>query len=72
MQQEGIAHSAYSKALLSGAEIIPFVHFSEALDTLAQLCKQPMETPTYIFIYTGRYAPWGIVTGLHRHSLQTL
>ncbi len=64
MQQEGIAHSAYSKTLLLGAEIIPFVHFTEALDRLVQLCKQPMETPTYIFIYTGDIDAMG-----HRHGI---
>jgi Type I phosphodiesterase / nucleotide pyrophosphatase len=52
-QEKGIAHSPYSKALLSGAEVIPFESFPEALDRLVELCHQPLKAATYFFIYFG-------------------
>lgn len=64
MQQEGIAHSPYSKALLFGADIIAFKHFSQALDTLVDLCKKRFEAPTYIFVYLGDIDAMG-----HRHGI---
>ncbi len=63
-QQEGIAHSPYSKALLKGADVIPFVHFPEALDALVALCKKPFKEPTYIFVYFGDIDAMG-----HRHGI---
>ena len=64
MQQAGIAHSPYSKTLLAGAEIVPFVHFGEALEALAEMCKQPFDEPTYIFVYFGDIDSMG-----HRHGI---
>ena len=52
-QQDKIANSAYSKALLAGAEVIPFGPFSEVLDLIVQRLHQPCEEPTYLFIYFG-------------------
>jgi hypothetical protein len=53
MQQESIAHSPYSQALLSGADVIPYARFSDALDRLVSLCSHPLKDPTYIFVYFG-------------------
>lgn len=64
MQQAGIAHSPYSKTLLAGAEIIPFVHFTEGLDRLAEMCQKPFAEPTYIFVYFGDIDSMG-----HRHGI---
>lgn len=64
MQQEGIAHSSYSKTLLSGAEVIPFAHFSDALDALVELCKKPFDAPTYFFLYFADIDAMG-----HRHGI---
>ncbi|MBS0604243.1 MAG: alkaline phosphatase family protein [Verrucomicrobia bacterium] len=64
LQQEGIAHSPYSKTLLDGAEIVPFGRFPEALDKLVDLCKTPFKEPTYIFVYFGDIDSMG-----HRHGI---
>ncbi len=64
MQQESIAHSPYSKAMLAGAEIQPYVHFHEALERLADLCNEPLEDPTYVFVYFGDIDSMG-----HRHGI---
>jgi predicted AlkP superfamily pyrophosphatase or phosphodiesterase len=64
LQQESIAYSPYSKTLLAGAEVIPFVHFAEGLDTLTALCKSPFKVPTYIFVYFGDIDGMG-----HRHGI---
>ena len=42
MQQEGIAHSPYSKAMLAGAEIHPYVHFHDALEQLARALQKAL------------------------------
>lgn len=67
LQQEGIAHSPYSKALLAGADVIPFIHFPDALDMLVQLCAQPFKEPTYFFFYFGDIDSKG-----HRHGIVSL
>jgi hypothetical protein len=64
MQQESIAHSPYSQALLAGADIFPFTHFPEMLGHLANLCKKPFKSPTYIFVYLGDIDSAG-----HRHGV---
>src|SRR5581483_8050304 len=64
MQQAGIAHSPYSKALLAGAEVIPFTHLVDALDLLAEMCQKPFTVPTYIFVYFGDIDSMG-----HRHGI---
>lgn len=64
MQQESIAHSPYSKAMLAGAEIQPFVHFHDALERLVDLCKTPCDQPTYVFVYFGDIDGMG-----HRHGI---
>ena len=64
MQQESIAHSPYSKAMLAGAEIQPFMHFHDALNNLAELCKTPFDQPTYVFVYFGDIDSMG-----HRHGI---
>jgi predicted AlkP superfamily pyrophosphatase or phosphodiesterase len=53
MQKDNIAYSPYSKAMLAGAEVVPYAHFSDALDRLAALCSSPFKEPTYIFVYFG-------------------
>jgi hypothetical protein len=65
-QEEGIAHSPYSKALLAGADVIPFRHFPEALDALVELCHKPLKSPTYFFIYFGDIDAMG-----HRHGIES-
>jgi hypothetical protein len=64
MQQESIAYSPYSRALLAGAQIFPYVHFPEALDRLVDLCSKPLKEPTYIFAYFGDIDSVG-----HRHGI---
>lgn len=64
MQQEEIAHSPYSNALIAGAEVIPYGHFPEALDALVAMCSQPFSQPTYIFVYHGNIDAEG-----HRHGI---
>lgn len=64
MQQESIAHSPYSQAMLSGADIFPYSHFSDALDRLVSLCSHPLKDPTYIFVYFGDIDAMG-----HRHGI---
>jgi len=53
MQQESIAHSSYSKALLKGATIHPYKRFEELLEQLVQLCTKPLKEPTYMVVYFG-------------------
>ncbi len=53
LQQEKIAHSPYSKAMLAGAEVIPFGSFAEALEKSAVLMQQACLEPTYLFVYFG-------------------
>lgn len=64
MQQESIAHSIYSKTMLAGAEIQSYVHFHDALDQLAEMCKRPFDQPTYVFAYFGDIDSMG-----HRHGI---
>jgi hypothetical protein len=64
MQQESIAHSPYSRALLSGANVLPYTHFPEAMDRLVDLCKKPFEEPTYIYVYFSDIDSSG-----HRHGI---
>ena len=64
IQHESIAHSPYSKALLSGADILSYTCFTEALDRLTDLCNQPLSKPTYIFVYFGDIDSMG-----HRHGI---
>jgi hypothetical protein len=64
MQQESIAHSAYSSALLAGAEIQPYSRFPTALKQLVELCQQPLDKPTYVFVYFGDIDSMG-----HRHGI---
>jgi predicted AlkP superfamily pyrophosphatase or phosphodiesterase len=66
MQQEGIAHSPYSKAMLAGTEVIPFAHFPEGLDALVERCKRPFKAPTYFFVYFGDIDGMG-----HRHGISS-
>ncbi len=65
-QDETIAHSAYSKSLLAGAEVVPFKHFTGALDQLVELCQKPLDAPTYFFIYFGDIDAMG-----HRHGIDS-
>ena len=64
MQQESIAHSPYSRAMLAGAENIPYVHFTDAMDQLKTICETPKREPTYIFVYFGEIDAMG-----HRHGI---
>jgi predicted AlkP superfamily pyrophosphatase or phosphodiesterase len=64
LQQESIAHSPYSQAMLSGADIFSYTHFSDALDRLVSLCSHPFKDPTYIFVYFGDIDSMG-----HRHGI---
>jgi len=64
MQQEGIAHSPYSKAMFAGADLFAYAHFPDALDRLVSLCKSPFKDPTYIFVYFGDIDAMG-----HRHGI---
>ncbi len=64
MQHESIAYSPYSKAMLAGAEISPYIRFIEALDRLVEICRSPMKEPTYIFVYFGDIDAMG-----HRHGI---
>jgi hypothetical protein len=64
MQQEAIAHSAYSRVLLAGADIHPYKHFSQALAHLVELLRTPLKQPTYFFIYHGDIDSVG-----HRHGI---
>jgi predicted AlkP superfamily pyrophosphatase or phosphodiesterase len=66
LQQAAIAHSPYSKTLLAGAEILPFNHFTEALEALALGCQTPFEAPTYFFVYLGDIDAMG-----HRHGIDS-
>jgi hypothetical protein len=65
MQQAAIAHSAYSSAMLKGAENIPYTHFTQALERLGPLCEQ-VKQPTYIFVYFGDIDGAG-----HRHGIDS-
>ncbi len=64
MQHEGIAHSPYSKAMFAGADMVPYIHFPEALDRLVALCSSPLKEPTYVFVYFGDIDAAG-----HRHGI---
>lgn len=64
MQHESIAYSPYSNAMLAGAHIFPYTHFTEALDRLVRLCNKPFKEPTYIFVYFGDIDSMG-----HRHGI---
>lgn len=64
MQQEWIAHSPYSQAMLAGAENRPYQTFPQALDALVDLCHEPAGKPTYTFIYFGDIDAMG-----HRHGI---
>lgn len=66
MQQQSIAHSPYSNAMLAGAEMQPFVHFHEALDSLVKLCQAPVKQKTYILVYFGDIDSMG-----HRHGIHS-
>ena len=64
MQHEGIAYSPYSRAMLAGADMIPYRDFLQAMDTLVKLCSNPLDQPTYIFVYNGDIDSMG-----HRHGI---
>ncbi len=64
MQQEAIAHSSYSKVMLAGAEVVPYGHFTQALDRLVELLDAPVKQPTYFFVYHGDIDATG-----HRHGI---
>ncbi len=64
MQQESIAYTPYSKTLLAGAEMSPYVRFIDALDRLVELCRSPLKEPTYVFVYFGDVDAMG-----HRHGI---
>ncbi len=66
MQPENIAHSAYSQALLTGAEIQSYSRFPEALERLAHRCQKPFKQPTYIAMYFGDIDSVG-----HRHGVSS-
>ncbi|MBS0621209.1 MAG: alkaline phosphatase family protein [Verrucomicrobia bacterium] len=64
MQDQGIAHSPYSKTLLAGAENLPFEEFEEGLDRVVEICKKPKSVPTYCYLYFGE-----IDSMCHRHGM---
>lgn len=66
MQPQTIAHSPYSKALLAGAENIPYVHFAEVFDHLRALSHSTLQGPTYVVIYFGEIDAMG-----HRHGIDS-
>jgi predicted AlkP superfamily pyrophosphatase or phosphodiesterase len=65
MQKENIAYSSYSKTMLAGADVVPYNHFPEALDRLAELCNRPFKEPTYIFVYFGDIDSMGHQYGIN-------
>lgn len=64
MQHESIAHSAYSKAMLAGAENRPYVRFDQAMENLTDFCKKPCDQPTFVIVYLGDIDAMG-----HRHGI---
>lgn len=64
LQQEKIASTTYSKAMLRGSEVVPFQRWQEGVEKAALLAKQPFNAPTYIFVY------WGDIDGVgHRQGI---
>jgi hypothetical protein len=62
--QEKISKSAYSKQMLSGAEILGFQTWKEGVERAAMLAAQGRDEPTYIFVY------WGEIDSIgHRQGI---
>ena len=53
LQQEKIAHSAYSQAMFQGADLVPFATWKEGLERASALLKQPFDEPLALFLYWG-------------------
>lgn len=68
-QQEKIAHSAYSKALLQGAEVVPFGALSEALDVISSHLTRPVSQTTLLVLYYGEIDAVAHRSGLESKAL---
>lgn len=64
MQHEGIAHSPYSKSMFNGAENLPFLQLRNGLQKVVEICQEPLDQPTYIYLYFGDIDAMG-----HRHGI---
>ncbi len=66
LQQEGIAHSPYSRVMSQGANVIPFHFLKDGLESLVSLCNKPAAHPRYVYCYFGDIDAMG-----HRHGVDS-
>jgi hypothetical protein len=66
IQQEGIAHTPYSRVLLNGSTVKPYHFWKDGLETLYSLCTEPSSRPRYAYLYFDSVDAMG-----HRHGIDS-